>query len=431
MPATPSGQPERIYRTGRNQLSIDGMIVGAVWLAFGLALLVLTWRDEKENLGPLALVLAVFIPGGGWMFGGCLLVFLREALAIYPEGLLVANWSGRRTLIPWSDLDGMVMASRAGPWVSTGPWASIAAPSASALTLYLLVKAPSGETTRLEVARIESQATATEITSALAERAGLTYVGDQQQGLSADEVAWHRQPTVSAEPAHEQSGAAEPGVVHGEMPAIHDTAAETAETAPAVASAKPHGPPERVFHTGRTTTIQSAIFFPWILVFFGAAFLFPAWAGEGTAEQIPSLKHLVEFTVMTALGWPMAVAGIGISVICTINYLGSALVVYLDGVMFRNWVGRRRFIPWSDLEGMIVSYQITSGAYGTPYVTLFLMLRLADGSTRRLKVSLARRWEPMYTDITSTLAQRADLAYLGRSEGREVWRRKKNDSGAT
>ena len=401
------------------------MIFGAFWLAFGLALLVLTWRDEKENLGPLALVLAVFILGGGWAFGGSVLVFFRETLAICPDGIAIANWAGRQTFISWRDLEGMVMAGQAGHWVSAGAY------SASTLTLYLLVKAPNGETTRLEVARIGSQATATEITSALAERAGLTYVGEQQQGLNAEEVAWRRQPTVGEESAQEQPAAIEPGVAHGEAAATHD-AAGTQETAPAVASAQPHGPPERVFHTGRTSAIEFYIYFPLLFALLGAAFLFPAWAGEGTAEQMPSFKHLAELSMMTAFGWPIVVAGICISMLHTINYLRSALVVYLDGLMFRDWLGRRRFIPWSDLEGVMVAYKVALGtpnAADTPYVTLFLMLRLAGGGTRRLKVSLARQWEPMYADLTSTLAQRADLEYLGRSEGQEVWRRKGSTAG--
>jgi len=427
LPVTPSNRPERIYRTGRNGGTIFMMVFGAAWLGAGLAALA-SWllaRDES-SLWPLVLVLAVFIPGGGWALGGYLLVFFREALAIYPEGLLVAQWSGRRTLIPWSDLDGIVMAGRAGRWVRAGSY------SASTLTLYLLVKASSGETMRLEVARIGSQATATEITSALAERAGLTYVGEHQQGLNAGEVAWCRQPPVSEESPQEQPAVTQPGVAYGETAAIHDAAAETQETAPAVASAQPHGPPERVFHTGRTTAIEFYIYFPLLFALLGAAFLFPAWAGEGTAEQMPSFKHLAELSMMTAFGWPIVVAGICISMLHTINYLRSALVVYLDGLMFRDWLGRRRFIPWSDLEGVMVAYKVASGtpdAPDTPYVTLFLMLRLAESGTRRLKVSLARQWEPMYADLTSTLAQRANLEYLGRSEGQEVWRRKGSAAG--
>jgi hypothetical protein len=423
----PTGPPERVFRTGRNQVAITGMIIGAVFLAFGFALLVLTWRDEKEYLGPLALVLAVFILGGGWALGGYLLVFLREALALYPEGLLVTSWSGRRTFIPWSDLDGIVMAGHAGFWVTPGTYA------ASTLTLYLLVKAPSGETTRLQVARIGSQATRDEITSALAERAGLTYVGEQQPGLNAGEVAWRRQSMVSTEPAREPSGAVEPGVAHDETPAIRETPAETPETALAGTSAQPHGPPERVFHTGRTTAIQFYIDFPLLTALLGAAFLFPAWAGEGTAEQIPSLKHLIELSMMTAFGWPMVVGGICISMIHMINYARSALVVYLDGLVFRNWLGRRRFIPWSDLEGVTVTYKVAfrvSGAPDTPYVRLFLMLRRAAGGSQLLKVSLARRWDPMYADLTSTLAQRANLEYSGRNEGQEVWRRRPDSTAS-
>jgi hypothetical protein len=425
MPMKPTGPAERVFHTGRNQVAITGMIIGAVFLAFGFALLVLTWRDEKEYLGPLALVLAVFILGGGWMLGGYLLVFLRQKLAIHSDGVLITNWSGRQVFVRWPDLEGSVMAGRAGRWVDGGTY------STSTLTLYLLVKASSGETMRLEVARIGSQATATEITSALAERAGLTYVGEQRPGLNAGEVAWRRQSMVSTESAQEQPAVTHPAVAYGETAAIHDAAPETQDTASAVVPAKPHGPPERIFHTGRTTAIEFYIYFPLLSALLGAAFLFPAWAGEGTAEQIPSLKHLAELSTMTACGWSLVVAGICISMIHMINYARSALVVYLDGLVFRNWLGRRRFIPWSDLEGVTVTYKVAfrvSGAPDTPYVTLYLMLRLAGGGTRRLKVSLARQWEPMYADLTSTLAQRANLEYSGRNEGQEVWRRRP-DSG--
>jgi len=125
--------------------------------------------------------------------------------------------------------------------------------------------------------------------------------------------------------------------------------------------------------------------------------------------------------------WVCCVGGIVISIIHTTNYWRSALLVYWDGLVFRNWFGRRRFIPWSDVQGIMVTYKVASGGStgtDTPYVTLFLMLHRADGNIARLRISVARQWEQLYADLTSMLAQRANLEYLGRSEGQEVWRRK-------
>ena len=56
-------------------------------------------------------------------------------------------------------------------------------------------------------------------------------------------------------------------------------------------------------------------------------------------------------------------------------------------------------------------------------------MRLATASSAA-RLLIASSWGPTYEDLTSTLAQRADLEYLGRSEGQEVWRRKRNDSTA-
>jgi len=115
MTTRPSGPPERIFHTGRNAVSISMMVVGAALLGFGLVPLILTRPQQRADLGPAALALAVFILGGAWALGGYLLVFLREALAIYPDGLLVTNWRGRQRLIS------MVGSSRHGHGGPPGP----------------------------------------------------------------------------------------------------------------------------------------------------------------------------------------------------------------------------------------------------------------------------------------------------------------------
>lgn len=120
------------------------------------------------------------------------------------------------------------------------------------MTLFLLVTKNGGETERIEVARIGSDETRQQITSAIAAHADLEYVRDNQPGLNAEEVAWRKRSAAAAapamastepalaapaagptEPSSEPPAARAPGAAYDEAIAAYDAAIpETSGTAP-------------------------------------------------------------------------------------------------------------------------------------------------------------------------------------------------------
>jgi len=428
MTTKPSGSPERVFHIGRNASSILMVCFGLLWLCVGLLPLLSPNREPGSaySIGPIALALVVFILGGGAVAGGYLLVFFREALAIHPEGLLRTDWRARQTFIAWSELEGLVtgpptlyVSTSASLWSPAGNW-----------TLYLVVRQALGDSRRVEAGRIGPRRAYDEITSAIAAHADLEYVGDAPLGLNPGEKAWRRK---SAAAETRPLGDGPPPVApaaDGDREA-QDAIMPPQPQAPAPGAGYPvaiaHGAPERVFHTGRTSAISFFSYFGVLFALFGAAFLFVLYAGQG--EQEPSLSRITQISGPMLVAWAMVIGGIVASVIFLLSYIQGALMVYVEGLVFRDWLGRRRYVPWPEVEGLVVRSKLSAPSgtrvgVATPSLVLFLVVRGAEGQSRRIKVAQAFEWQPLYREITSNLAKGANLEYAGKHDGEDVWRKR-------
>jgi len=190
---------------------------------------------------------------------------------------------------------------------------------------------------------------------------------------------------------------------------------------------EPTGQPERIFHTGRNARTLFIVAWGVLFVLFGGLAL-----GAMLQRGESGARALTVYNVIA--GSLLILVGLTAVVISLMAFSRSAVSVYREGVLIRDWRGRSTSVPWSDLEGMVVHYQLVASPYGSSQVaTLHLVLRYPVGQSARLKVARLGS-DAARDEITSTLAARADLAYagetqLGRSAVEEVWR-KGSDSGA-
>jgi hypothetical protein len=181
----PTGQPERIFHTGRNARTIFLTAFGAVWFCFGLVILFVPGArgDETPSVASYAIAYCLTFLGGGALVGASLMVFLRSALMVYPEGVMVVDWRGRPTFVAWRDLDSMIVLFQ----VAHGPRGSC-----RTATLYLAMASADGSKLRVKAAHLGSQAAYEEVTSTLAARADLACAGKTQLGRRAVEEVWRK-----------------------------------------------------------------------------------------------------------------------------------------------------------------------------------------------------------------------------------------------
>lgn len=161
---------------------------------------------------------------------------------------------------------------------------------------------------------------------------------------------------------------------------------------------RPHGEPEQVFHVGRTVATGMIIVAGMAFTGAGVWFLLTAHLERDPRPVI-------------ALAAPALVGGIVGAVGGIMAFCRSAVTVYFEGVLFTNWYGPPRFIPWSDVQGMArVEYRhrVDSEAW-----YLYLLTRSPAGGTLRLKVARADTKRAL-DRIISAVVRRANLEYSER-----------------